>query len=83
MPTALRIGGLRVVIYPNDHRPPHVHVRGAGTEAVFVLNCPVGPPTLRNSFGLTTAELNRIALVLAAELTALCSEWERIHDHNR
>src|SRR3546814_10225859 len=25
MPTVLRIDGLRVVIYPNDHRPAHVH----------------------------------------------------------
>ena len=28
MPTVLRLGGLRVVIYPNDHSPPHVHVIG-------------------------------------------------------
>ncbi|WHZ20694.1 MAG: hypothetical protein OJF55_002843 [Rhodanobacteraceae bacterium] len=28
MPTILRLGGLRVVIYPNDHRPAHVHVIG-------------------------------------------------------
>jgi hypothetical protein len=26
MPTILRIGGLRVTIFPNDHRPPHVHI---------------------------------------------------------
>ena len=82
MPTALRIDGLRVVIYPNDHRPPHVHVLGAGTEAVFILNCPAGPPTLRESFGFTTAELNRIASALAANLTALCTEWERVHADN-
>jgi hypothetical protein len=82
MPTALRIDGLRVVIYPNDHRPPHVHVLGAGTEAVFILNCPAGPPTLRGSFGFATPELNRIASALAVNLTALCAEWERIHhDH--
>lgn len=35
--------GLRVVIYPNDHRPAHVHVIGNGCEAVFNLNCPNGP----------------------------------------
>jgi hypothetical protein len=26
MPTVLWIGNLRVVVYPNDHRPAHVHV---------------------------------------------------------
>ena len=48
MPTVLRFDGLRVVIYPDDHRPAHVHVIGAGGEAVFILNCPEGPPELRN-----------------------------------
>lgn len=82
MPTLMRIGGLRVVIYPNDHRPPHVHVIGAEGEAVFILNCPDGPPGLRGSQGFTTAELNRIASALQAALPMLCSEWERIHgDH--
>ena len=44
MPTVLRLDALRVAIYPNDHRPAHVHVIGAGYEAVFNLHCPDGPP---------------------------------------
>ncbi|WP_246688799.1 MULTISPECIES: DUF4160 domain-containing protein [unclassified Mesorhizobium] len=40
-----------MVIYPNDHRPAHVHVKGAAGEAVFILHCPDGPPALRESFG--------------------------------
>jgi hypothetical protein len=47
MPTILRFNGLRVVVYPNDHRPAHVHVIGAGCEAVFNLNCPDGRLELR------------------------------------
>jgi hypothetical protein len=31
------------------------------------------------SYGVTTAELNRIESALAASLAALCNEWERIH----
>ncbi|MCY4396412.1 MAG: DUF4160 domain-containing protein [Rhodospirillaceae bacterium] len=38
MPTVLRLDGLRVVIYPNDHRPAHVHVVGGDGEAVFDLH---------------------------------------------
>jgi hypothetical protein len=37
MPTVLRIGGLRVVIYPNDHPPAHVHVLGPGWLVVINL----------------------------------------------
>ena len=51
MPTVLSLDGLRVAIYPNDHRPAHVHVIGAGVEAVFDLRCPQGPPVLRESHG--------------------------------
>jgi Domain of unknown function (DUF4160) len=83
MPTILRIRGLRVVVYPNEHRPPHVHVRGAGTEAVFVLNSPDGPPALRGSFGFTIVELNHIASRLALNLAALCGEWENIDGNHR
>ena len=65
MPVVFRIGGLRVVIWPNDHRPAHVHVKGADGEAVFNLNCPAGPPELRDSFGFKLSDVNRIEAALA------------------
>ena len=79
MPTVLRVGVLRVVIWPNDHRPAHVHVKGAAGEAVFDLDCPDGPPRLRGSFGFMLAELNRIEDALAAAIMLLCAEWSGIH----
>jgi Domain of unknown function (DUF4160) len=79
MPTVLRIGALRVVIYPNDHRPAHVHVIGRGCEAVFDLRCPKGPPELRENYRFGLRELNRIEAALSANLAALCGDWERIH----
>jgi hypothetical protein len=80
MPTILRIGGLRVVIYPNDHSPEHVHVIGADREAVFELHCPEGPVTLRESYGFTTRQLRRLIEQLNAALLRLCSAWEGIHE---
>jgi Domain of unknown function (DUF4160) len=80
MPTALRIDGLRVVIYPNDHRPAHVHVIGGGGEAVFLLNCPDGPPVLRESFRFQVGDVRRITNLLAGEVPRLCAAWEAIHD---
>jgi Domain of unknown function (DUF4160) len=38
MPTILRIDGLRIAIYPNDHPPAHVHVIGADFEIVINLS---------------------------------------------
>ncbi len=79
MPVVLRIDSLRVVIWPNDHRPAHVHVKSVEAEAVFNLQCPEGPPRLRESFGFRLAELNRIEGVLAEAIGALCAEWRTIH----
>ncbi len=79
MPTVDRIDGLRVVIWPNDHRPAHVHVIGAGGEAVFDLRCPDGPPELREVYGFRLAEVARIERELAGRLGRLCKEWSNIH----
>ncbi len=80
MPTVLQLPGLRVVIYPNDHGPAHVHVIG-GHEALFELNCRDGLVSLRKNFGFALHELNKIQKLLAEHLSTLCSEWERIHGH--
>ena len=64
MPKVDAIGGLRVVIYPNDHRPAHAHVIGDGCEAVFKLNCPKGPPELRENYGFSSGEVARIEAAL-------------------
>ena len=32
MPTVVRQAGFRIVIYPNDHEPAHVHVLKSGSE---------------------------------------------------
>jgi len=79
MPTVLRADGLRVVIYPNDHRPAHVHVIGGGHESVFNLNCAAGPIELRENYGFSRRETQRIAIVLLAHLARLCRAWEEIH----
>ena len=66
LPTVLRFGGLRVVIYPNDHRPAHVHVIGRGCEAVFNLNCPAGPVELRENYEFSRRVIAKIASGLAS-----------------
>lgn len=79
MPTVARFEGLRVAIYPNDHRPAHVHVVGRGCMAVFELNCPQGPVKLRANYGFSRRELSRIEVALQDHLPALCRAWEEIH----
>jgi hypothetical protein len=79
MPTVLRLGVLRVVVYPNDHRPPHVHVVGQGHEAVFELNRLARTVALRENYGFPQRDLAAIEGKLLQNLAALLSAWERLH----
>jgi hypothetical protein len=79
VPTVLRFDGLRAVIYPNDHRPAHIHIIGKGCEAVFNLRCPNGPPELRENYGFGLKDLTRIEAALTAHLAEACRQWESIH----
>lgn len=82
MPTVLRLDGLRVMIYTDDHGPPHVHVVGSQGRAVFLLNCPEGLPTLRGPATMSRQEASRIGKELAAHTAALCAHRRTIHgDH--
>jgi hypothetical protein len=79
MPTLLRFDGLRVVIYPNDHRPMHVHVIGAGSEAVFDLETADGQPALRENYGFSATDIRRVRSHLAKRLEFLIEGWRSIH----
>lgn len=82
MPTVHRIDGFRVAIHTNDHRPAHVHVIGSDCEVLFDLQCPDGPPLVREIFGprrLSAKDVNAIAAQLNAVLGMLCAEWSLIH----
>lgn len=79
MPTVLRFDELRVTIYPNDHRPAHVHVIGRGCEAVFNLNCLAGAVELRENDRFSMREISKIETVLSHHLEDLCRAWEEIH----
>lgn len=79
MPTLMRVNGARVVIYPNDHDPAHVHIIGPGVVARFALNCPDGRIETMNAEGLKRPALERIGEAAEAALDVLCAEWSRLH----
>lgn len=81
MPTVLRIDGLRVVIYPNDHPPAHVHVVGADVKTSFLLNCPDGPAAGRVVIKLSRRQVERIEVALNENLRLLCDTWRDMHGH--
>ena len=81
MPTLLNIKGWRVVIFPNDHRPPHVHVIGPIEHARFELLCDLGRVRLLSNINFTASQLRHIENRLLINLKLLCNHWGRIHEH--
>ena len=80
MPTVLTLRNIRVVIFTNDHPPPHVHAIKANLAAArFKLNCPGGPVELCDHEGFRRSELNEIAALVAEYLDLVCIKWREIH----
>jgi len=79
MPTVARFGNLRAVVYPNDHRPAHVHIQGRGHEAIFVLNCPDGPSEIRANYGFGLRELNDVLSWIQQSIVPICEAWRQFH----
>jgi Domain of unknown function (DUF4160) len=79
VPTVLRIGSLRFVIWPNDHPPPHVHVFSSDAEAKIELGPANGFPRL-----IENRRMKRRQLVIALRAVyehreALRDMWRTIH----
>ncbi|MGA7341309.1 MAG: DUF4160 domain-containing protein [Terracidiphilus sp.] len=70
---------MRIVVYPNDHRPAHVHVIGPAHEAVFELNGAEETATVRENYGFARRDLDRIERRLLENLARLLGEWDSIH----
>jgi len=79
MPTVATFDGLRVVIYPNDHRPANVHVLGNDCEAVFELNGPGESPALRENYGFSISDIKRVKGALKLNAAKLDAAWRKIH----
>jgi hypothetical protein len=75
MPTVLRQDGFRVMIYPHDHNPAHVHVYKGDGVAVIKL----GPVMVRDFVNLGKNELRRAVLVIEAHQDELLQRWREIH----
>jgi hypothetical protein len=75
MPTVLGVDGLRIVIYPNDHVPAHVHVMGAGWTIVVELVA----VKVRAAIGCDERVARRVLQLVAGHRTALMNSWMLLH----
>jgi Domain of unknown function (DUF4160) len=80
MPTVLRFGSMRFVMYFNDHEPPHVHVIFPDGEVVVILDEPTMSVRVRDVYGIVRAQdLHRIAAIVTEHFETLLDLWGEFH----
>lgn len=75
MGTVAIFRNVRIVIYSNDHGPPHVHAIGPGVEAVFLIET----LEIRFNDGFGPSTLFRLRQFLGERREALLEAWYEIH----
>jgi hypothetical protein len=79
MPTLHREGGFSVRMYPNDHRPPHVHVLNADGMARIALGDSRTAPSVISNSGMRDADVRRAYGIVAGRQAQLIAAWETMH----
>ena len=75
MPTVLRQEGYEVVIYFNDHPPPHVHAFKGGGEAKISLD----PVEVEQVWKMKKPMVRKAKSVVAENQLYLLEKWEEIN----
>jgi hypothetical protein len=80
MPVIHREGGWSIVIYPDDHPPPHVHAWYGGGEVKVSLPPPGQPVSVLRVSRLPTHQAVRAVRLVENYRTLLRSAWSEIHE---
>jgi hypothetical protein len=75
MPTIAWLGSIAILMYLNDHDPPHVHLRAPGFRARLYLD---DLKITIMSGRMTPAEAMRLRTWVVANLAPLRENWGRI-----
>lgn len=78
MPTIFSVAGYRIVVYFNDHPPPHVHVLGDG-EARFFLGSAPEEVRLLEKRDIKEGDLRSIAEAIIDRHDQCLREWRKHH----
>ncbi len=79
MPTVLRQDGFDVLIWTDDHPPPHVHVRKAEGVLIVNLGSEAAKPSVRESYGLKAKDERKAFELVIENQAFLLVEWRRVH----
>jgi hypothetical protein len=83
MVVVLRDSGMRVVIYLDDHEPPHVHVYYGGGTAKIELGVEGEPMKIVDAEDMKMGDLRKAKRIVAAHRDELMKKWNEFHGrHN-
>jgi Domain of unknown function (DUF4160) len=77
MPTIIRQDGFRIMIWPNDHLPPHVHVFKSGAEVKIEL---VEPKVFNVEGKIGNKDLAKALSLVIEHQVELLEKWKEIHE---
>lgn len=78
MPVVMRLGRLKFVIYPHDHRPAHVHVYKAEASAKF--NIETGE--CLNCMGFSLRAVKLLSKFVCENRSELLEAWDEYEGQN-
>jgi hypothetical protein len=80
MPTVYREDGYRVIIYPNDHLPRHVHVFRGDGEVIIRLGSEAETPAIDQIYGdISNRDIAKALRVVPANQVKLLELWKSIY----
>lgn len=80
MPTILREQGFRIVIYPNDHSPSHVHVfKGSGEVRIDLGDEDSGPNLMSITGQISDKNVVKALYLVKENQAKLLAKWREIH----
>jgi hypothetical protein len=77
VPTELNVQGIRVMVYPDDHGPAHVHCTVAGAGAVLLLEPAVA---VRGTTRMRPGDVRRAVALVQANRPRLLEAWRALHE---
>jgi len=78
MVTVYREGGLRIVVFTDDHEPAHVHVFGDGAAKIDLAG-EDGAPALVWAEGMKRSVIRKAMRIVAEQQEHLLECWRDLH----
>ena len=78
MVTIVRKHGFAVIIYKDDHPPPHVHLIGIGRAKINLIGSD-GSPQLVKAYDLSVGDVRKAMRIVNDNQFLLLQKWKEIH----